>query len=121
MQFEKIAKVLEASARYTEALEKENQLLKGKINDFEKRAKEAAVSPILSRVEAMTGKSLDNDLKEKLANSQELLDLMDHLSKEQSVIEPMGDVSQEKVASDKSHLKPDDRFARWATGQSDTY
>ena len=121
MQFEKIAKVLEASAKYTEALERENLLLKDKIANFEKQAKEAVVSPIISRVEAMTGGALDSTLKEKLADSQEILDLMDRLSKEQSVIEPMGDVSQEKVASDKSHLKPDDRFARWATGQSDTY
>ena len=68
----------------------------------------------------MTG-VLDNSIKEKIAGSQEILDLVDKLSKEQDLIEPMGDVSQEKVASDKSNIKPDQRFANWATGQSDTY
>lgn len=116
---EKIAKVLEANAKYTEALERENTRLRDKIASFEEKEKQAEISPIISQVEKIIGE-LDNETKEKVANSREILALVDKLSKDQ-LLEPMGEVSHEKVASDSTHLSPDQRFAAWATGQSDKY
>jgi seryl-tRNA synthetase len=115
MQSEKIAKVLEASAKYTEALEKENKELKDKLAQVSEREKQAKVQPVLERIEELTGESLPDEVKEKLANDDSVLDLVGKIARD-SDVEPVGDVSREKTAS-AAPMSADEKFGVWATGE----
>ena len=96
---EKVAKVLDASAKYTKALETQNASLKEKVAEYQAKEKQADVQPVIDKVEAVIGEPINQEMKDKIAADKDVLALLSRVSSEEDVT-PIGEVSTEKTASE---------------------